>query len=67
MEWQLERAVGYIQAEVVVGEDENYHCYFRVENSWGEQEGGVKGYHGILMGLLDNSDTFVEVLDLSAR
>lgn len=59
--------VGYIQAEVVVEVDESYHCYFRVENSWEEQEGEVKGYHGILMRLLNNSGTFVEVLDLSAR
>lgn len=49
-----------------MGEDESYHCHFLVENSWEEQEGEVKGYRGIEMGLLDNSDTFVEVLDVAA-
>jgi hypothetical protein len=49
-----------------VGEDESYHCHFRVVNSWEEQEGEVKGYHGIEM-RLDNPDTFVEVLDSAAR
>lgn len=50
-----------------MGEDESYHCHFQVVNSWEEQEGEVKGYHEIEMGLLDNFDTFVEVLDLAAR